>query len=203
MKSLSDPEFLLDENKVWFTEGYWPEGVPKQLKDVEGIEISQMWTNFIKSADDYDIWDKDICVFVYGPYIEKVKLRTLFDYAKKFGTFLHDLGIGKGDVVAIDLPNSINFVVNLKYKSDWVKLLQDKTDLLLQEILREHQSEKIMFTEESTMQWLIKRSFKKIGRIPDIIWDKGSVRKEPMIRLFGKNSKDVITNLDKIIHAIE
>jgi long-chain acyl-CoA synthetase len=111
MTSLNDPEFLVDENKVWFTEGYWPEGVPKQLKDVEGIEISQMWQNFLKSADENDSWEKDLCIFVYGPYMEKVKLKTLVDYAKKFGTFLHDLGIGKGDVVAIDLPNSINFVV--------------------------------------------------------------------------------------------
>jgi long-chain acyl-CoA synthetase len=111
-KSLEDPEFLVDENKVWFTGGYWPEGVPKQLKDVEGISITPMWEGFIKSADDYGIWDSDICIFVYGPYIERVKLNTLFNYAKKFGTFLYEkLGIHKGDVVAIDLPNSINFVV--------------------------------------------------------------------------------------------
>ncbi|MBY8981144.1 MAG: AMP-binding protein [Candidatus Lokiarchaeota archaeon] len=112
MTSLNDPEFLVDESKVWFTGGYWPEGVPRQLKDVGGIEMLPMWEGFIKSADDYGIWDNDICIFVYGPYMEKVKLRTLFDYAKKFGTFLyHTLGIRKGDVVAIDLPNSINFVV--------------------------------------------------------------------------------------------
>ena len=111
MTSLNDPEFLVDENKVWFTGGYWPEGVPKQLKDVEGVEISDMWSSFIKSANDYETWDKIICTFAYGPYIENVTLRKLFALAKKFGTFLHDLGIGKGDVVAIDLPNSINFVV--------------------------------------------------------------------------------------------
>ena len=104
MTSLNDPEFLVDENKVWFTGGYWPEGVPKQLKDVEGVEISDMWSSFIKSANDYETWDKIICTFAYGPYIENVTLRKLFTLAKKFGTFLHDLGIGKGDVVSI-IPN--------------------------------------------------------------------------------------------------
>jgi long-chain acyl-CoA synthetase len=104
-------DFIVDENKVWFGE-YWPEGVPKQLKDATGIAITPLWEGFIKSADDYQIWDKDICIFAYGNYIERVKLRTLFEHAKKFGTFLYDtLGIRKGDVVAIDLPNSINFVV--------------------------------------------------------------------------------------------
>ena len=111
MTSLEDDRFIVNEQKAWFTGGYWPEGVPKQLKDVEGIEIIPMWEGFLKSANDYGIWDNDICIFVYGPYMEKVKLKTLFEHAKKFGTFLHDQGIGKGDVVAIDLPNSINFVV--------------------------------------------------------------------------------------------
>ncbi|MBY8986980.1 MAG: acyl--CoA ligase, partial [Candidatus Lokiarchaeota archaeon] len=112
MTSLDDPEFLVDENKVWFNGGYWPEGVPHQLKDVEDVDILPMWDGFIKSADDYGTLDNDNCVFVYGPYMERVKLRTLFEYGKKFGTFLYDtLGIRKGDVVAIDLPNSINFVV--------------------------------------------------------------------------------------------
>jgi long-chain acyl-CoA synthetase len=109
MTSLDD--FLVNEKKVWFTSEYWPEGVPHQLKDTPGIAITPMWEGFIKSANDNNVWDADICIFVLGPYIERVKLRTLFDYAKKFGTFLYDLGIRKGDVVAIDLPNSVNFVV--------------------------------------------------------------------------------------------
>ncbi|MFX1592206.1 MAG: AMP-binding protein [Promethearchaeota archaeon] len=116
MPSLDDPEFLVDENKVWFTPpeegGYWPEGVPKQLRDVEDVEILPMWEYFLKATELYDTMENDICIFVYGPYIERVKLKTIFEYAKRFGTFLHQtLGIRKGDVVAIDLPNSINFVV--------------------------------------------------------------------------------------------
>ena len=114
MPSLDD--FLVDENKVWFTPpeegGYWPEGVPKQLREVEDIEILPLWEYFLMAADLYGTWDNDICIFVYGSYMERVKLRTLVDYAKRFGTFLYEnLGIRKGDVVAIDLPNSINFVV--------------------------------------------------------------------------------------------
>ena len=71
-----------------------------------------LWKYFLKAADDFETWDKDVCNFVYGSYMERVKLRTLFNYAKRFGTYLYkELGIRKGDVVAIDLPNSINFVV--------------------------------------------------------------------------------------------
>ncbi len=116
MPSINDPEFLVDENKVWFTPpeegGYWPEGMPKQLKDVENVEILPMWDYFQMAADLFGTRDSEVCVFVYGPYIERVKLSKLFDYARRFGTFLYEkLGIRKGDVVAVDLPNSINFVV--------------------------------------------------------------------------------------------
>ncbi|MFX1458743.1 MAG: thiamine-phosphate synthase family protein [Promethearchaeota archaeon] len=33
-----------------------------------------------------------------------------------------------------------------------------------------------------TIQWLIKESLNKTGKIPDILWYKGSVGKEAMIR---------------------
>jgi len=98
--------------------------------------------------------------------------------------------------------NSINFVLNIKYKSEWIKLLQEKTDLVLEEIVREDQPEEVMIKEESTMQWLIKKSIKETRRIPDIIWDKGAIGKEPMIRLFGKNANDIINKLQKITSSI-
>ncbi len=98
--------------------------------------------------------------------------------------------------------NSINFVMNLKYDPNWITLIEEYTDLELKEIIREEQPEEIKKKEFSTMQWLIKESIDKIGKIPDIIWDKGAIGKEPMMRLFGKNSKDMIIKLKIIVDAI-
>lgn len=95
--------------------------------------------------------------------------------------------------------NSINFVINLKYSPEWVKLIESNTNLTLKEVIREDQPKQIRNKEELTMQWLIKRSIEEIGRIPDIIWDKGSMGKEPMLRLFGKDSNDMKLKLKKII----
>ncbi|MFX0042066.1 MAG: bifunctional hydroxymethylpyrimidine kinase/phosphomethylpyrimidine kinase [Candidatus Hodarchaeota archaeon] len=103
---------------------------------------------------------------------------------------------------AKEFDNSINFVMNLKYDPNWIKLLQENTDLKLEEIIREDQPEKIKKKEFSTMQWLIKDAIDKKGKIPDIIWDKGSVGKEPMIRLFGRNAEDMIIKLQKIIDLV-
>ena len=52
------------------------------------------------------------------------------------------------------------------------------------------------------MQWLIKKCVKKRGVVPDIIWDKGAIGKEPMIRLFAKTSTEMIDKLKKIIELI-
>jgi len=103
---------------------------------------------------------------------------------------------------AKEFDNSINYVINLKYNPNWIELIQQNTDLELQEIIREDQPEKIKKQEFSTMQWLIKESIASKGKIPDIIWDKGAMGKEPIIRLFSKNSKDMIEKLKKIIEII-
>ena len=98
--------------------------------------------------------------------------------------------------------SSINLVMNLKYISELIKPLHDKTDLEIVEIVREDQPINVKIKEFSTMEWLIKETVEKKGKIPDIIWDKGSVGKEPMIRLFGRNSKEIINKLKKILVLI-
>ena len=101
-----------------------------------------------------------------------------------------------------EYDNSINFVINLKYSPELIDNINLKTDLELQEIRREEQPEDIKKKEFSTMQWLIKKCVSKTGKVPDIIWDKGSIGKEPMIRLFAKTSAEMIDKLKKIIQII-
>jgi hydroxymethylpyrimidine/phosphomethylpyrimidine kinase len=103
---------------------------------------------------------------------------------------------------AKEFDNSINFVTNLRYKEKYIKNIQEKTNLTTFEFLRKSQPDSIKQEERSTMRWLIEESKKKMGEIPDLIWDKGSIGKEPMVRLFSKTSKDMIQKLIKIIRVI-
>lgn len=131
-------------------------------------------------------------------------------------TVVNDLPKAAGDIkfgiaehtarlilAAKKFDKSINFVINLKYNHELINSLQNKTDLELKEIFREKEPEQIKKQDFSTMQWLIKESINKDGKIPDIIWDRGSIGKEPMIRLFGKNSTDIIKKIKKIINIIK
>ncbi|MFX0000748.1 MAG: thiamine-phosphate synthase family protein [Candidatus Hodarchaeota archaeon] len=106
-------------------------------------------------------------------------------------------------LTAKEFDNSINFVINLRYIPELIESIEKNSNLELQEILREEQPESVKEKEYSTMQWLINESVKKKGKIPDIIWDKGAIGKEPMMRLFGKNSNDIISKLDQIIKLIK
>ncbi len=106
-------------------------------------------------------------------------------------------------LTAKEFDNSINFVINLKYIPELIELIKKDTKLELQEIIREEQPESVKEKEYSTMQWLIKESVRKKGKIPDIIWDKGAIGKEPMMRLFGKNSTDLIRKLEQIIRLVK
>jgi len=98
--------------------------------------------------------------------------------------------------------NKVNIVMNLKYIPELIDRIKFNSELEIREIIRAQQPEDVKEKEHSTMQWLIKETFEKSGRIPDIIWDKGAKGKEPMIRLFGTISKDIIQKLDKILELI-
>jgi hydroxymethylpyrimidine/phosphomethylpyrimidine kinase len=106
-------------------------------------------------------------------------------------------------LTAKKFDNSINFVMNLKYNPYWIQRIEGETDLELEEINRKKQPKFVKEKEFSTMQWLIKEVFYKKSKIPDIIWDKGSIGKEPMLRLFGKNSDEMIFKLKKIIELVK
>lgn len=54
--------------------------------------------------------------------------------------------------------------------------------------------------EKSTMEWGTIEAIKKIGFAPDVIYDKGSVGKEPMIRIIGKTPLEVFEKLKRILN---
>jgi hydroxymethylpyrimidine kinase/phosphomethylpyrimidine kinase len=47
----------------------------------------------------------------------------------------------------------------------------------------------------STMEWGTAAAIKKAGKVPDIIFDRGGVGKEPMIRILGRDPFDVLEKI--------
>ncbi|TFF89101.1 MAG: hypothetical protein EU548_08050 [Promethearchaeota archaeon] len=95
-----DDKYQVDENKRWFKK-WWPKNVPKNTS-FEEKSINEMFDEQVeKYRDNNMIWFLETWV-TYGEVQE---------YVKKLATALHNLGIRKGDVVAMHLPNSIQYIV--------------------------------------------------------------------------------------------
>lgn len=99
--------------------------------------------------------------------------------------------------------NSLNLVINLRYNQNLIEKLEWTSNLKLYEFVRDTESYQTRLKEKLTMQWLIEKTIEDINYIPDIIWDKGEIGKEPIIRLFATDSKDMINKLRKIIKLVE
>ncbi|MFX0057594.1 MAG: bifunctional hydroxymethylpyrimidine kinase/phosphomethylpyrimidine kinase [Candidatus Hodarchaeota archaeon] len=184
------------------------------MEQVEVINQVKQIYNYISSEKKFNILIPEVRMNISGSLFNAIskeeiagiegRVTIINGYPKasgevKFGVSNHTARL---ILEAKKFDNSINFVLNMRYKPEWIELLKKKTDLKLKEIIRERQPKEIMVKEELTMQWLIRKSIEEIGRIPDILWDEGAMGKEPMIRLFGKNADDMIIKLQKIVNSI-
>ena len=53
----------------------------------------------------------------------------------------------------------------------------------------------------STMEWGTKHAIMTLGAVPDVIYDTGSVGKEPMIRILGKDPENVLSKIRKLVNV--
>lgn len=95
-----EDKYQVKENKRWFQK-WWPKNVPKNVKFAE-ISLNQFLDEQVKKYGDKNIiWFLDTWV-TYNQF---------HDYVLRFATALHDIGVKKGDVVAILTGNCIQYVV--------------------------------------------------------------------------------------------
>jgi len=95
-------KFPVDEKRPFYGK-FWPEGVPHQLDYDYSWSLNDLLEESVKKyPNDPFIWFLDTWV-TYQDF------KNMVD---KFATSLFQMGIRKGDVVAIYLPNSIQYVVS-------------------------------------------------------------------------------------------
>lgn len=51
-----------------------------------------------------------------------------------------------------------------------------------------------------TMEWGTRKAIETVGFVPDAIFDRGSVGKEPMIRLLGRDPNEILTKLRRVLN---
>ena len=85
--------------KPWFK--FYPEGIPKSIPYPE-VPLPQLLRDTAKKHPDH-------VALIFEDY--KITYRELDELVDRFAAALHDLGISKGDVVALFLPNIPQFVI--------------------------------------------------------------------------------------------
>jgi long-chain acyl-CoA synthetase len=88
-----------DINRPWYN--YWPEGVPKHI-DYQEITLGDVLRNTVEEFPNSQ------AIFFQGYRMTYQELDASVD---QFATGLSKLGVKKGDVVAIDLPNIPQFII--------------------------------------------------------------------------------------------
>ncbi|MBY9010162.1 MAG: acyl--CoA ligase, partial [Candidatus Lokiarchaeota archaeon] len=98
---IKEDAYQVNENKIWFKK-WWPDNVPKNVKFDEKTINQFLDAQVEKFSDQNFIW-----------FLETwVTYRQFHDYVLSLATALHDLGVKKGDVVAMLMGNCIQYVVS-------------------------------------------------------------------------------------------
>ncbi|MFB0514542.1 MAG: thiamine-phosphate synthase family protein, partial [Candidatus Bathyarchaeia archaeon] len=80
--------------------------------------------------------------------------------------------------------------INLKFSEDILSFLKQH-GLEISFYDREEEPEEIKKVEGMTIPWGVKEAIKRAGKVPDVIYHKGEIGKEPMIVIFGEQACDV------------
>ena len=96
-------------------------------------------------------------------------------------------------VTAMSFDPGVRSALNLRYSENHVDQLK-KSRLKAASFDREEEPE-----GEKTMEWGTRTVIERTGKVPDVIFDRGGVGKEAMIRLLGHDPQDVLRKLKRAI----
>jgi hydroxymethylpyrimidine/phosphomethylpyrimidine kinase len=98
-------------------------------------------------------------------------------------------------LAAMSFDPSMRSAANLKYGEPTLRRLV-RARLAVGTFERRHQP-----PGTSTMEWGTAAAIRALGRVPDAIHDEGAVGKEGMIRILGKDPKDVVRKVRRLVRG--
>ncbi len=93
-----------------------------------------------------------------------------------------------------EYDSSIRVVMNIRYDEKTLKILEE-SGLLISYYDRSSEPLNVKIREGSTVQWGVEEAVKRVEDVPQVIYHKGDIGKEPMIVLFSKDLEKLIEYL--------
>ncbi len=88
--------------------------------------------------------------------------------------------------------------MNIRYSRETVAQVRGK-GFLVGHFDRRLEPKRVKEREGSSLEWGVGDVLRKMKRVPDFIYDEGSVGKEPMIRVLGRNPMEVVEKILKVV----
>jgi hydroxymethylpyrimidine kinase/phosphomethylpyrimidine kinase len=92
-------------------------------------------------------------------------------------------------------------VMNIRFSEDIIRICEH-VGLRVCSFDRADEPGEVKEHEGSSLEWGTQKVLETVG-VPDVIYDKGEVGKEPMVRVIGKNPTDVVRKVLKIKRKME
>ncbi|MBM4341567.1 MAG: bifunctional hydroxymethylpyrimidine kinase/phosphomethylpyrimidine kinase [Deltaproteobacteria bacterium] len=87
--------------------------------------------------------------------------------------------------------------MNIRYSEEMIAQLE-RNEFLVGHFDRKSEPKRVKEREGSSLEWGVGEVLRRMRRIPDFIYDKGDVGKEPMIRVLGRNPMEVVQKVLKV-----
>jgi predicted fused transcriptional regulator/phosphomethylpyrimidine kinase/hydroxymethylpyrimidine/phosphomethylpyrimidine kinase len=144
-------------------------------------------------------WSKD--EFEVAKFPGRIRLKEgkpVFVSDASFADYSHTARMA---LVAKSISPHVRCVTNIRYCPEYVDNAV-RSGLTVFKYDRNSEPEDVKNVDGKSMEWMIQQAYKEFGRIPDVIYDEGFWGKEAMIRIFGRNPKEVMEKIKKIIGII-
>jgi len=112
----------------------------------------------------------------------------------EFGASSH---VGKIALAIKNFDGNFRSVMNIRFSEEILKICK-RLGFDVAEFSRKKEPQEIKAQEGSSLAWGVEEVLKKRENIPDIIFDRGEIGKEAMIRVIGKNPVDVVNKVIRI-----
>jgi len=166
----------------------------QELRKIKSITsfIPETRTNFVYSLPE----PKDINDVAGFPGRLIIVDEELIAYHRpEFGASNH---MARFVLEANKMDKNIRSAINLKYSDQLIKNAVS-IGLDVVEVNRDKEPLDIKKIEGESIQWIVREAFAIKGYMPDIIYDKGTIGKESMIRILGKEPKEIVEKIKKIL----
>ncbi len=114
----------------------------------------------------------------------------------RFGASSH---MARVVLTAMRFDPSVRAALNLKYDEQLLRALR-RAGLSVASFDRAVEPEEIRAVEGATLPWGVEKAIESTGgRVPDVVYDRGGVGKEPMVRVLARSALEAV---EKVLRAL-